>query len=38
MDNFLFFKKRPTIACSKQMAQIQRKKKNGRPGLEKKTL
>ena len=28
----------PTIACSKQMAQIQKKKRNGRPGLEKKTL
>ena len=27
MDNFLFYKQNPTIACSMQMAQMQKKKK-----------
>ena len=36
MDNFLFQKR--NLACNWRMAQIQKKKKNVRPGLEKNTL
>ena len=36
MEVFLFQKQNPFITQSRQMTQIQKKKKNGRPFLEKK--